>query len=63
MIITKAVALNRAPDVAAAMTYGHVRTWLMDDIEVLLESDLAKALLKWRNRRRQRNLRGLKESD
>jgi hypothetical protein len=46
MIITKAVALNRAPDVAAALTYGHVRTWLIDGIEVLLESDLAKALLK-----------------
>ena len=57
MIITKAVALNRAPDVAAAMRYGHVRTWLIDGIEVLLESDLAKALLKWRNRRGRRNVR------
>jgi len=52
MIITKEVALNRAPDVADALTYGHVRTWLIDGIEVLLESDLAKALMKWRNRRK-----------
>ncbi|HKC92914.1 MAG TPA: hypothetical protein VKB81_02730 [Nitrospira sp.] len=51
-VITKAVALNRASDVAAAITYGHVRTWLIDGIEVLLESDLAKALLKWRKRRK-----------
>lgn len=57
MVITKVVALNRAADVAAAMTYGHVKTWLIDGIEVLRESDLAKALLKWRNRRRRRNVR------
>ena len=57
MVITKVVALKRAPDVAAAMTYGHVKTWLIDGIEVLRESDLAKALLKWRNRRRRRNVR------
>lgn len=57
MIITKAVALNRAPDVAAAMTYSHVKTWLIDGVEVLLESDLAKALLKWRNRHRRWNVR------
>ena len=55
-VITKAVALNRASDVAAAIAYGHVRTWLIDGIEVLLESDLAKALLKWRNRHRRRNI-------
>jgi len=55
MIITKAVASNRAPDVAAALKYGRVKTWLIDGIEVLLESDLAKALFKWRNRRRHRN--------
>ena len=56
-VITKAVALNRASDVGAAHTYGHVRTWLIDGIEVLLESDLAKALLMWRNRRRGRYVR------
>ena len=55
-VITKAVALNRGSDVAPAIAYGHVRTWLIDGIEVLLESDLAKALVKWRNRRRRRNI-------
>jgi len=53
-VITKAVALNRAPDVAAALINCHVSMWLIDGIEVLLESDLAKALHRWRNRRRRR---------